>query len=520
MNIINRFINSAILLPENIALEVNDQKYSYRQLGDLGKKLGTIILQSTRNEFIGILAYRSLSVYGGILGALAAGKCYIPFNPKFPLNRILKIIEMTGCDTFIVDKNFAELIQSISASVDRKLTFIFIEDFEFNPGNDKKSVFISRSMIDSSAPSSPVELDPSASAYLLFTSGSTGEPKGIPISHRNLAAYIDFVQDKYPLVSQDRCSQAFDTTFDPSVHDIWVTWNAGASLVVVPELHLLNPVKFIQNKNLTVWYSVPSIGLFVKRLRMLKPGIFPQLRFSIFSGEALPADFAEAWQQAAPNSVLINYYGPTEITINITDYAWDSHNSMKITENNIVPIGSVFPTHKYLIIDEQLKPVAKGSIGELIISGIQVCNGYFKNPEKTKENFIFFEGRDEPWYRTGDLVKELPDSCLLFSGRKDAQVKIRGYRVELVEIEGRVKNLLPENEIRVLAHPVKDNIAEGIICFISGHKTKEDPEILKALSESLPSYMVPNKLIYIKEFPLNVNGKINNQELIKSHYHG
>lgn len=253
---------------------------------------------------------------------------------------------------------------------------------------------------------------------------------------------------------------------------------------------------------------------------MLKPGIFPQLRYSIFSGEALPADFAEAWQQAAHNSVLINYYGPTEITINITDYAWDSHNSMKITENNIVPIGSIFPTHKYLIVDEQLKPVAKGSVGELIISGIQVCNGYFKNPEKTKENFITFEGQDEPWYRTGDLIKELPDSCLLFSGRKDAQVKIRGYRVELVEIEGRVKNLLPENEIRVLAHPVKDNIAEGIICFISGNKTKEDPEILKALSESLPSYMVPNQLIYIKEFPLNVNGKINNQELIKSHYHG
>jgi len=519
MNIIYRFTNSAILFPESIALEVNDVKYSYQELGDLGKKLGTSFLQS-QNEFIGILAYRSLSVYAGILSALTAGKCYIPFNPKFPLNRILKIIEMTGCDTFIVDKNFAGLIHSISASVDRKLTFILIEDFEFNPGNDKKNVFIKRSMIDSSAPSSPMELHPSAYAYLLFTSGSTGEPKGIPISHRNLAAYIDFVQEKYPLVSHDRCSQAFDTTFDPSVHDIWVTWNAGATLVVVPELHLLNPVKFIQNKNLTVWYSVPSIGLFVKRLRMLKPGIFPQLRYSIFSGEALPADFAEAWQQAAPNSVLINYYGPTEITINITDYAWDSHNSMKITENNIVPIGSVFPTHKYLIIDEQLKPVAKGSVGELIISGIQVCNGYFKNPEKTKENFITFEGRDEPWYRTGDLVKELPNSCLLFSGRKDAQVKIRGYRVELVEIEGRVKNLLPENEIRVLAHPVKDNIAEGIICFISGDKTKEDSEILKALSESLPSYMVPNKLIYIKEFPLNVNGKINNQELIKSHYHG
>jgi acyl-CoA synthetase (AMP-forming)/AMP-acid ligase II len=144
MNTINRFIDSAKLFPGNIALEVNDLKYSYQELGDLGKKIGTSILQSTQNEFIGILAYRSLSVYAGILGALTAGKCYIPFNPKFPLKRILRIIEMAGCDTFIADKNFAELIYSISASVDRKLTFIFIEDFEFNHKIDERNVFINR----------------------------------------------------------------------------------------------------------------------------------------------------------------------------------------------------------------------------------------------------------------------------------------------------------------------------------------------------------------------------------------
>jgi amino acid adenylation domain-containing protein len=346
--------------------------------------------------------------------------------------------------------------------------------------------------------------------YLLFTSGSTGTPKGIQISHKNLNSYLDFVQNKYPLFQTDRCSQAFDTTFDPSQHDIWTTWSVGATLVVIPQVTLFNPSKFIIKKELTVWYSVPTVANMMRKMKSTKPNTFPLLRYSIFSGEALPADLAEDWQQAAPNSKLINYYGPTEVTINITDYLWNEK-SKDISLNNITPLGKIFKTHIYKIVNADMKDVSFGSEGELIISGPQVAPGYYNDTEKTKQNFINLE--DKVWYRTGDLVREDAENVIYFLGRIDHQIQIRGYRVELQEIESVVKEISKVNQVVAIPYPVQNNIAEGIVCFIEDEIDLNIAKVIQLAAEKLPDYMVPKAIFQIKKFPENINGKIDRKRL-------
>ncbi len=516
-NIVDRFKNNVEGRSESIALEVQGKQYSYKELWSEASLLSTILSTTKKvsdSTVVGILAYRSLYVYSGILATLKSGMSYMPFNPKFPVDRLIKMINISGCKILIVASEFQNLISQIIPYLEKDVVIIMPEEKRNN--NYKHKVFFYEDLKEAISDNSICEVNLEQPVYILFTSGTTGEPKGIPVSHSNLKAYIDFVQDKYPVCSDDICSQAFDTTFDPSEHDIWVTWNAGARLVVVPTNDLLSPAKFIVNKNLTVWYSVPSIASFMVITKMLKPNIFPKLRYSIFSGEALPADLAAKFQDAAPNSTLINYYGPTEVTINITDYVWKKGISEIESINNIVPLGPVFNTHKYLIVDTDFKPVPFGSEGELIISGVQVTAGYIGNPQKTAEQYIKIPNNsNDIWYRTGDLVKENKEGCIFYLGRIDDQVKIRGYRVELQEIEKVILDITASIRVVAVAHPVNNGIAEGTVTFVLGKKEMPDSEILAQAQKKLPEYMIPKRIIYLEQLPFNTNGKVDKKELKK-----
>src|SRR5439155_5413193 len=203
---------------------------------------------------------------------------------------------------------------------------------------------------------------------------------------------------------EDRCSQTFDVTFDLSVHDMFVTWEAGACLCCPTRKELIKPGEFISGSRLTTWFSVPSTGVFMKKLGMLKPDMYPGLRLSLFCGEALPTEVARAWSEAAPNSIIENIYGPTELTIACTAYRWNRDSSPAECELGIVPIGEPFDGTEAIVVDENLQEVSVGMPGELLMTGPQVTLGYWQDPERTSKAFVIPPGRRQIYYRTGDRV--------------------------------------------------------------------------------------------------------------------
>jgi acyl-coenzyme A synthetase/AMP-(fatty) acid ligase len=344
-----------------------------------------------------------------------------------------------------------------------------------------------------------------APAYLFFTSGTTGKPKGVPVSSGNLSSYLDFMLRTYDFQPEDRFTQNFDLTFDLSVHDIFLAWSSGACLCVPHDNSSFVMAGFIREKKPTVWFSVPSVVMLMGRMRLLKPGAFPSIRLSFFCGEALHSRTADAWKSAALQSRIVNLYGPTEATIAISQYELPDNSKLWKSALGIISIGRVFKGNRFTL--QGAGPVQ--CEGELCLSGNQVVDGYFENEEADKDSFCIDPVSRQKWYNTGDLVKEDKDGDLFFYGRKDAEVKISGYRVNLKEIE----NVLAGYEAVAQTVVIFEQDEEGqgtIVAFILGNKSQKIEE--KALDsecrQQLPWYMVPGKYIFVDEIPLNTNGKV------------
>ena len=221
------------------------------------------------------------------------------------------------------------------------------------------------------------------------------------VSHRNVTALVEVMTERYCVSENDVFSQMFDLTFDLSVFDLFVAWERGACVCCPGRKSLINPATFIDRTGLTIWFSVPSTIAFMKQLGLLKPGRFPSLRASLFCGEPLPVEAATAWSQAAPNSLIDNLYGPTELTVACTWYRWDPERSPSEAEQGTVPIGYAVPGMRALVVDDALREVDQGQAGELLMTGPQLSLGYWKDASRTKAAFVVPEGDTEAFYRTG-----------------------------------------------------------------------------------------------------------------------
>jgi D-alanine--poly(phosphoribitol) ligase subunit 1 len=342
-------------------------------------------------------------------------------------------------------------------------------------------------------------------AYVMFTSGTTGRPKGVPVRAESLIAYLDVARKYFGVRPGDRASHFFDLTFDLSVHDIFVTLLDGGTLVVIPAEQRMLPARFLREKEISHWFSVPSAAESLHRVGALKPGVFPHLRQTLFCGEPLHWPATEAWQAAAPSSRIINLYGPTEATIAISYYAVPRRRSPSDDIYGIVPIGNVFDGQHDRILSE---PEAGGrpNRGELQLSGSQVISGYL-DPRDGPDAFA--ADRDgSTWYRTGDLVERDDDGLLHYVGRIDHQLKISGYRVEPAEIEDAIHRAFPACRSVVVRcdRGKRRGLVAAIIC------REGDPPAASAVKEAcadnLPSYMIPAHVVGLASWPVNANGKI------------
>ena len=519
-SLIGGFLQSVDRFHSRTALVVDGRPFTYAELYRVASRIASAIVceEQDPSSLVSVMADRSLMAYAGVLGVLGAGRGYVPLNPNFPVERTRYMLTLSGCTVLVAGRESLGQLPELLQKLNRRITVILPDVSD--PGTLPDSFPHHRFVTSADGETADLGLSPQTSpediAYLLFTSGSTGQPKGVPISQSNACSYLDHMLQHYDLCESDRVSQAFDLTFDLSVHDLFLCWARGACLFSLPGRDLLAPAAFIRKQQLTVWFSVPSVIGILAKLRLLPSGCFPYLRYSWFCGEPLPAAYAELWQQAAPNSVLENLYGPTETTIAIASYRWEVANSPKQCLHGIVPLGHVFPGQQFRIVDEERNTVRMENAGELCLSGSQVSCGYWKDSKKSEEQFIRLSGEGQKrWYRTGDLVKQDQSGCLHYLGRIDHQVKIRGFRVELQEIEAALRRACASEDVVAVAWPVNNGSAESIVAFASSPHDLDRNHALAYCREVLPDYMVPRKLYLLDKLPCNVNGKIDRSKLIQ-----
>lgn len=506
------FLRSTERFPERPAVMVEGETLLYKELRQTACRIAAAIQMQPKfstTPLTAVFAYRSSTAFAGILGTLLAGNGYVPLNRTFPVERTLFMFERSECRSIIADGGSLPQLGKILDGAKNPLLVLLpdIRDVEPYRGRWQRHTFVGLNDLELSAGWRAPAVLPDAIAYLLFTSGSTGIPKGVMVAHRNVTSFLDYMIDRYEITEQDRVSQMFDMTFDLSVFDMFVAWERGACVCCASQKAQIKPDKFIQEMELTIWFSVPSTAVFMKQLGLLKPGRYPSLRLSLFCGEPLPVSSATAWLEAAPNAILENLYGPTELTIACTLYRWDPIRSPRESELGIVPIGYPYPGMKVLVVDETLEEVQPGEQGELLMNGPQMSLGYWKDPEKTAAAFVVPPGKTEVFYRTGDRVhRPVGDGPLTHLGRIDFQVKVLGHRVELGEIESVVRDAVGLDGVVAVGWPPTSSGFAEVEVFIEGNA--EDIESLRnTVATRLPGYMVPRRFHFIDRLPRNVNGK-------------
>ena len=489
---------SAARHSDRIAVTAYGEKLTYDAFASHAACLAQTLTDLGAGEVgttVAILTDRSCQAYVAVAAVLFAGAAYVPLNPRFPAARNRRILASSRARALIVDARNAVVVPELLTGIANPPAIVAAgcEAFSVLPPH-----LCRLGPATSASPSVPARSDRDL-AYLLFTSGTTGEPKGVPITHGNVAAYLLSAAAMSGVGCDDRLVQIVDLSFDLSVHDMFLSWCHGAALYSVPERASLLALRIAAESGITGWMSVPSTAAFAHQARLLEPDTLPEMRFTFFCGEPLPTPLAAAWEAAAPNSTIYNVYGPTEATVAISGFRI---NRARALTGGVIPIGEPLPGQKMALFNERGE---SAEAGEICVSGSQVTNGYWYAPDLTAARF--FKYRGERWYRTGDQGRYDPAVGFVFAGRNDHQVKIRGFRVELQEIETVVR--CASGSGLVAAVPVvPDGEASAIGCavFLVADETIRD-SLQCACRQELPEYMVPLQLFFVPELPVNDNGK-------------
>lgn len=442
---------------------------------------------------IGILSNQRIETYLAVVGSVMAGITFVPLNPKFPSTRLQTILELANVD-FILTDDSTELIHHENFSNVSRLN---VSDLARTAVDD------SQESISSMSRALQTELNSDDFAYLMFTSGSTGVPKGVPVSYGNLASYIAAISDVLRIGRGLRFTQFFDLSFDLSIHDIFLSQYLGGTLVAPKPIDLVMPQNYLNRENINVWFSVPVLGALLGRSK--KKAEYSGLQHMLFCGEALPIETVIACRpHLAPTGRMWNLYGPTEATIAFTA-ADVTHTA---TTEGVASIGLPFGRNRVALhaaegIIESPKP---GDEGELLLGGPQVFQGY-----STDVPLPFVVENDNTYYKSGDLVR-IAELGIEYRGRVDSQVKWRGYRIELGEIETAIR---AEFELKTVAVVLTQGTDDPVIVAwcLRDECTRELN--LDQLNERLPSYMIPHQIVQLDAMPLNVNGKIDRLALSK-----
>lgn len=511
------FAESAKNYPKRPSICIDSEVFTYAELSAAAGQIFSCLRTSTesgQNTCI-VATKRTFAGFSGILGILGAGKVYVPVSTNTSYERAISITSITSPVAIIADHDGIDLAKLIAQNSTQPLVVILPEHESSDVNHDEfayHKVFYRSDLQKLPQKFEPVEVAPTDLAYILFTSGTTGEPKGVPIRQESVIQYVQSMSSLYPLQPTDRCTQLFELTFDLSGHDMFVTWNAGACFYVPHRGMALFSADLVVKHELTVWFSVPSVVSELMRSRKLTPGVFNSLRLAIFCGERMPLQLAQAMKIAAPDALIVNIYGPTEATIAFTHFAWDGTELPEFCQD--LPIGYPLPGQQVLLLNSDRKPVSPGEMGEMYLVGSQVSDGYWKNTVQTAARYHKLEFDEQPplhAYSAGDLAIEVPELGFVFRGRIDDQVKLHGVRIELGAIEAAVRRVSGSQQTAAIVWP-KDYPTKLVVYVEKGEVSATD--IFTKCQNLLPQREQPHEIIEIDQLPLTGNGKLDRKKLL------
>ena len=505
-------ILSAVSNLASYAIKVNNERVTYSSFFSAALHISFVIkklLKKCDNEkIIGIIVDRDLPTYLGFLGIILSEYTYVPINVKFPAARSALMLNRSNCQLVLAGyENEKYLDQVISHYQGNIKKLILPSSISKYPRN-----FIGGSTFDECANN---QYYLKSTVYILFTSGSTGEPKAVPISGENLLSYLQSAQSFLPSIHNAKFSQTFDLTFDLSLHDMLLCWLNGGELCVASRDDFFNIVDYINKNEITHWFSVPSAVLPSLKLNRGTSITLPSLRSSLFCGEALSWSVAKEWQVMAPFSIIENWYGPTEATIACFRYPINQdlllHESLN-PKNLWVPIGKAFPCMSYQInYDGQDSTFDSG---ELVLYGRQISKGYLNPGEIKVDPFFYDDHQSLQGYRTGDRVTQANDA-LEFIGRLDSQIKLRGYRIELSEIEASISKYDSNLVAVAITEPFNSPTPKKIILCCQNQSNIDVDGMHEFFRANLPEYMIPAEIVVIDEMPRNASGKLDRANAYK-----
>lgn len=503
-NILEYLEHSVGRRPEKTACADTDTSMTWRQLREASARIGSLLLKHR-------LTHRPVAVYmektpaclAAMLGTVYGGDFYTVIDTKMPWDRIRKIFSVLKPAAIITDRDHEETVREALA-YERKDSpkILLYEKAMYVPEDREGLAKIRRKAVDTDL------------VYTLFTSGSTGMPKGVAVSHRNVMAYAEWVKTTFDINEATVFGSQTPFYFSMSVLDIYTTLAAGAELQILPKQLFAFPVRLLEYMNsrkVNTIYWVPTALSIVANWKVLDYMSLPYMEKVLFAGEVMPVKQLNYWRRKMPELLYANLYGPTEVTDICAYYIVDRD----FADSETLPIGRACDNCDLIILREDGTEAAPGEIGELCVRGSFVAGGYYGDPDKTDAAFI--QNPLNPWYpekiyKTGDLVRYNDRGELLYLGRRDFQIKHMGYRIELGEVEAAAG---AASDVKSCVS-IYDEVHDRIVLFYEGGPKNEN-QMRVLLEGKLPPYMRPGECIRVKRMPENANGKID-RKYLKSYY--
>ena len=483
--------------PDAVAAVHGDRQWTYGQLNGRANQLARALLarELSREGVVGVVTERNLDWMAAVLAIFKAGGAYLPIEPHFPADRIARTLSRAGCRLVLTERgSTATLDQALASLPGVETLYIDAGYAEGHPDNDLG-----------------VDVAPGQLAYIYFTSGSTGEPKGAMCEHAGMLNHVFAKIDDLKIGAGDVIAQTAPQCFDISLWQLVSALLVGGRTLLVEQEAILDAKRFIDNivdAGVNVIQVVPSyLEVLVSYLEQ-HPRALPDLRYVSVTGEALKKELVQRWFAAQPAIELVNAYGLTETSDDTNHEVMD-----RVPGRERVPLGRPINNVSVYIVDEHLALVPLGAPGEIVFSGVCVGRGYINDPERTRRAFMtdpYREGRR--LYRSGDYGRWLPEGKVEFLGRRDNQVKISGFRIEIGEIENTLLRVPGVREDAVVVTERADG-SKRLVAFYSGERPLDANALRERLSASLPKYMVPTAFHWRNRLRLTDNGKIDKKAL-------